>query len=72
MNMSDQFEWNNVESVVFEQLETAVYQNPEHSVIIRQRHDDGDDQSVVIRPENVSTIIKALQKIRLLALKRVF
>ena len=70
--MTDEFKWADVEMVVVEQLETAVYQNPEHGVVIRQRHEDGDDQIVVIRPENVSNVIKALQKIRPLALKGEF
>lgn len=62
--MNDDFNWNDVEAVIFEQLETSVYQNPQDGVVIRQRSEDGEDRFVVIRPENIGTIIKALQKIR--------
>ena len=61
--MADDFNWNDVKVVVPEQLETAVFENGDGAVVIRQRNPaPGEDMWVVIRPANLEALINELSE----------
>ena len=59
--MSGDFNWNETETVIPEQAQTAVYRNPEGAIVIRQRGETFDDDSfVVIQPANLDILLDKL------------
>jgi hypothetical protein len=61
------FDWNGDDDAVVlrEQPAVAVYQNPRGQIVIRQERawDEDSDTVVLILPENVSAIVRALQSV---------
>ncbi|CAM5771920.1 hypothetical protein LMIY3S_03670 [Labrys miyagiensis] len=60
---ADNFDWNDREVIaVPEQQAIAVYTNPHHQVVLRFHDaDEQEDRWVVIAPEHVDRLCKALQ-----------
>jgi hypothetical protein len=57
----DEFDWNDESLVVLrEQPETAIYFNPEGSLVIRQRRYLEDDPYVVISAANINEFLDKL------------
>src|SRR5690349_4819291 len=57
-----EFEWTDDVVAVGEQLQIGVYTNPSGNVVIRQRDWPEDDVWIVIRPENVPALVRALTR----------
>jgi hypothetical protein len=65
--VSNDFNWyddsTREDRIIPEQLETAIYLNPNGAVVIRQQAEHGNDPFIVIQPEYVPMLIARLQQL---------
>jgi hypothetical protein len=66
--VSKDFDWFGDETretrIIPEQPETAVYLNSNGAAVIRQQGEHGEDPSVIIQPEYITTLIARLQHLQ--------
>jgi hypothetical protein len=58
--LAEDFDWDDVHILLYEQPETAIYIGKHDHIVIRQRCWPDDDSSVIIAPENATAFLEGM------------